>query len=451
MTKALVISAPSSGAGKTSVTLGLLAALARRGVEVAPFKAGPDFIDPGLHTLVCGVKSHNLDSWMLPPQANREIFARHAQGAQVAVVEGGMGLFDGFSGAGGPGSAAHVAKLLGLPVLLVADARGMAASMAALVQGFARFDPQLPFVGVVCNRVGGRGHRSILTQALDQAGVPLLGLLRREADIALPSRHLGLVTAQDLNAAPDWPHRLADWLESGLDLDALLAALPDIPLSAPPEGAAVPVRAVRLGVAWDRAFCFLYDENLRLLRAAGAELVFFSPLKDEALPPNLDGLYLPGGYPELHAEALTGNSRLRREIRGFCASGRPVYAECGGFMYLMQALWDRQGRKWPMVGVFPFQARLGQGFAALGYREARFTAATPLGPVGTTARGHEFHYSSLMAPERPAGVYALSGRNGLLDASDGFASGNVLAAYTHLHFASNPRLAQAFVRAMAAS
>ena len=483
MTKSLLISGTHSGCGKTSLTLGLLAALTRRGLACAPFKTGPDFIDPGLHALACGKTSHNLDSWMLPEAANRGIFARYAAGADLAVVEGAMGLYDGASATDERGSAAHMAKMLGIPVVLVLDASGMARSAAALASGYVRFDAGLTVAGVVCNRTGGPGHREILREAIEGVGIRVLGCLPKAPELAMPSRHLGLVTAQDLgqdlpqalDGRPDWIERLADWVEAGIDLDALLAALPDgepIPvdedvhasgattaaLTGPVEARppvtprgippVVPGTRVRLGVARDRAFCFAYAENLRLLEAAGAEVVFFSPLTGAGLPPSLDGLYLPGGYPELHAETLSSNSSMLAALREFCASGRPVYAECGGFMALMQSVEDAEDRVWPMAGVFPCRARMGKRFSALGYREARFTADTPLGPAGTTARGHEFHYSSLEgAPGVPA-VYELSGRKGLIEAPEGFLAGNTLASYVHLHFASNPGVAGNFVAAM---
>jgi len=453
MTKALLVASTGSGRGKTSLTLGLLRALARRGLSVAPFKTGPDFIDPGLHALACGQASVNLDSWMLSDRTNRALFARRALGADVALIEGAMGLFDGLDGADERGSAAHMAKLVGAGVLLAADVSGMARSVAALVQGFARFDPHLRVIGVACNKVGGPGHREILTQALAGSGMPpLLGLLPRDPGLALPSRHLGLVTAEDLTETERLMDRLADWAESGLNLDALLAAAPVLSTKlladwgrepdAPPTGA-----PVRLGVARDRAFSFCYAENLPLLSRAGAEVVFFSPLEDAGLPPDLDGLYLPGGYPELHAARLAANAGMLGGLRAFCASGRPVYAECGGFMLLMEGLEDPDGAYHPMAGVFPFRARMGRCFAALGYREARLAASTPLGPAGTVARGHEFHYSFFEEAPGP-GVYARTGRAGPLEAPDGFLVGQTLGAYTHLHFASNPDLADNFVAAM---
>jgi len=447
MTKSLLVSGTHSGCGKTSLTLGLLAAFTRRGLRVAPFKTGPDFIDPGLHALACGQTSHNLDSWMFPEDVNRALFVRHASQSDVAVLEGAMGLFDGASGLDEQGSAAHMAKFLKIPVVLVIDASGMARSAAALAHGFAEFDPDLNLAGVVFNRVGGPGHRAILTEAMDAVDIVVLGFLPKDPELAIPSRHLGLVTAQDLGERPQWMERLADWVEAALDLDHLLKVLPEAALEVPKIQAVSKAR-VRLGVARDRAFCFAYEENLRLLAAAGMDLVFFSPLAHARLPQEIDGLYLPGGYPELHARALSENYGMLGDLHDFCLSGRPVYAECGGFMALMESIEDKEGRIWPMAGVFPCKARMGERFAALGYREVRFTGTTPLGPATTAVRGHEFHYSHLVSvPDVPA-VYDLKGRAGRLEVPEGFLRGNTLGSYVHLHFASNPAVAANFVEAM---
>lgn len=454
--KGLVLAGTHSGCGKTSLTLGLLRALARRGLCVQPFKAGPDFIDPGLHRAACGPSgraSHNLDTWMLPEAALRALFARHARSAQVCVVEGVMGLFDGRGATaekgGEEGSTAHLAKLLGLPVILVVDAASQARSVAALVQGFAHFDPDLPLAGVILNRVGSDSHEDLLRRALEPVGVPVLGCLRRDAGVALPSRHLGLVTAGDMSALDATLDALADLVERGLDLPALLAALPEVSLPAPePEIAAPPLGGnVRIGLARDRAFCFVYEENLRLLAAAGAQIAPFSPLADGALPPDLDGLILPGGYPELAAEALSANAAMRAAVRDFCRSGRPVWAECGGFMYLLEGLVDGEGRSWPMCGAIPGRAAMGRTRAALGYRTARTLAPGPLGPAGTELRGHEFHYSRAegLQGERAWSLEASSGAV----SSDGWASGGILGGYFHAHLASNPKAAANFVRACA--
>ena len=395
--RGLVIAGTQSGVGKTTVTLGLIAALRRRGLAVQPFKVGPDFIDPGHHTRAAGRVSRNLDGWMLSRDDNLALFRRHAGQAQVAVVEGVMGLFDGYDGLSEAGSTAQMAKWLGLPVLLVVDARAMARSAAALVHGFASFDPDLTLAGVVFNRIGGAAHLHYLEQALSQlAGVKCLGGLPREAHLTIPERHLGLTTAEDHPLEEEHLEHLADFLEDHLDLDGLLASLPVLAIS--PEAPPPPVApTVRLGVARDRAFCFYYPENLELLARFGAELVPFSPLTAPQLPENLHGLYLGGGYPELFAAQLAANEGLKRDLREQAAAGLPVYAECGGLMYLSQEIQDLEGRHYPMAGVLPLKVRMLKRFRALGYREITLTAAGLLGPAGTRARGHEFHYSEIAA------------------------------------------------------
>ncbi|MCJ2165875.1 MULTISPECIES: cobyrinate a,c-diamide synthase [unclassified Pseudodesulfovibrio] len=449
--KAIVMAGTHSGCGKTSISLGLMASLARRGMKVQPFKCGPDFIDPGHHSLACAVDgkpvpSHNLDGWMLDEVTNLDIFNRYAAGCDVAVIEGVMGLFDGISGTEDHGSTGQMAKILGLPVILVVDARSMARSAAALVAGYADFDPQVNIAGVIFNRVGSPSHAELLREAMTLVpDVPVLGCLGRDEEIVTPSRHLGLVTPD--REGPDMARyqRLADWVETGLDPDHLLETLPEI--EAVPLFEPVPkLSRVTIGLARDNAFCFYYEENLRLLRGAGAKLVEFSPLADTHLPEHLDGLYLGGGYPELYAFELGQNTRLRREIKEFCESGRPVYAECGGFMFLMNDIITGRGR-YAMAGAFPIRAEMSDKFRALGYREITTQADTVLGPAGIMARGHEFHYSSIKDNEGLQSVYAMTGRKGRIDAQEGFQMGNVLGSYVHLHFGSRPEMAQSFVRA----
>ena len=353
-TRGLVIAGTQSGVGKTTLTLGLLYALARRGLTVQPFKVGPDFIDPGHHTRAAGRVCRNLDGWMLSREANLALFRRQARGADVAVVEGVMGLFDGYDGASEAGSTAQMAKWLGLPVLLVVDARAMARSAAALVHGFASFDPALSLAGVVFNRIGSPAHLEYLQQALTSLpGVRCFGGLPRDQELAIPERHLGLATAEDHPLDDSYLARLADRLEAHLDLPGLLAALPPLTLPEEPAQAASPP-LVRLGVARDRAFCFYYPENLELLASFGAELVPFSPLEDRELPAGLDGIYLGGGYPELYAGQLAANEPLRQALKAGAAGGLPIYAECGGLMYLAREIRDLEGRVHPMAGVFPF-------------------------------------------------------------------------------------------------
>ena len=441
-----MIAGTQSGVGKTTVTLGLLYALRRRGLTVQPFKVGPDFIDPGHHAQAAGRVCRNLDGWMLSRDDNLAIFRRHAAQAQVAVVEGVMGLFDGYDGVSEAGSTAQMAKWLGLPVLLVVDARAMARSAAALVHGFASFDPDLTLAGVVFNRIGGAGHLHYLEQALSQLhGVKCLGGLPREAKLAIPERHLGLTTAEDHPLEAEHLERLADFMEAHLDLDGLLAALPvlEIPPEAPLEVAAP---TVRLGVARDRAFCFYYPENLELLARFGAELVPFSPLTDRELPAK-PPRPLPGRrLPRTFCRPFVGQRGLKRQIAQQAAAGLPIYAECGGLMYLSREIQDLEGRRHAMAGVLPLQVRMLKRLKALGYREITLMADGLLGPAGTRARGHEFHYSEIAAEtgDLPR-LYHLTARQGTETPPEGYYRKNVLASYVHLHFGSNPEVARQLV------
>ncbi|MGA7577905.1 MAG: cobyrinate a,c-diamide synthase [Desulfobaccales bacterium] len=446
--RGLVIAGTQSGVGKTTVTLGLLSALRRRNLTVQPFKVGPDFIDPGHHGRAACRCSHSLDGWMLSREANLTLFRRHAAQAQVAVVEGVMGLFDGYDGASEAGSTAQMAKWLGLPALLVVDARAMARSAAALVQGFAAFDPELALAGVVFNRVGGAGHWQYLQEAMEQVpDVKCLGGLPREPDITIPERHLGLVTSEDHPLGEEYLERLAAWVEDHLDLDRLLASLPLLPQppAAPPASPQPP--RVRLGVARDRAFCFYYPENLEWLEHFGAELVPFSLLTDRQLPAGLHGLYLGGGYPELFAGQLAANEGIKRQLVEAAAGGLPIYAECGGLMYLSREIRDLEGQSHPMAGLLPFRVRMLPRLKTLGYREVTLRTAGLLGPAGTKARGHEFHYSEIEAETGDVPrLYQIAGRQGGAPPPEGYCLGNVLASYVHLHFSSNPEVARHLVQ-----
>jgi cobyrinic acid a,c-diamide synthase len=445
-TRGLVIAGTQSGVGKTTITLGLIAALARRGLSVQPFKVGPDFIDPGHHSRAAGRVCRNLDGWMLSRETNEALFRRQARQADVAVVEGVMGLFDGYDGASEAGSTAQMAKWLGLPVLLVVDARAMARSAAALVHGFAGFDPDLSLAGVIFNRIGSAGHLEYLEQALASLqDVRCFGGLPRDPELAIPERHLGLATAEDHPLEEVYLHYLAEWLEAHLDLDGLLQALSPLALPEEPAPEAGPP-AVRLGVARDRAFCFYYPENLELLAQRGAELVPFSPLEDRELPAHLDGIYLGGGYPELYAEQLAGNVGLKQALQKSAAGGLPIYAECGGLMYLARDIRDLEGRTFRMAGVFPFSVQMLPRLKALGYREVTLTAAGLPGPPGTRARGHEFHYSEIVGqPDGVPCLYRLTPRQGGEAVNEGYRANNVLASYVHLHFGSNPEVARHLV------
>jgi len=360
-----------------------------------------------------------------------------------------MGLFDGCDGKSEAGSTAQMAKWLRLPVILVVDARSMARSAAALIYGFEHFDQDLDFAGAVFNRIGSPSHLRYLKEAMaGTVKMPCLGGLPRESGLALPERHLGLVTSEDNPLSSEYVERLADLVEKSIDLETISARLGDIPEKEvekhPSSGKRYPVR---IGVAKDEAFSFYYQDNLEILESFGAELVFFSPLRDERLPGGITGLYLGGGYPELFARRLSGNVSLRGEIRGLAEKGFPIYAECGGFMFLCQGIQDTEGSFYPMAGVYPFTVRMLSRLKSLGYREVTLAASCPLGSSGRTIRGHEFHYSEMI--EEPAGVqftYTIANRAGRDAHREGFLVNNTLGSYVHLHFGSNPAVAENFVR-----
>jgi cobyrinic acid a,c-diamide synthase len=445
--RAIVVAGPASGVGKTTIALGLMAACRRRGLTVQPFKCGPDFIDPGHHTRVCNRPSRNLDGWMLSGETNRALFETHARSADIAIVEGVMGLFDGARNSG-EGSTAAMAKQLGLPVLLVVDASRMAASAAALVRGFETFDAGVRVAGVIFNQVGSAGHYGLLRDALEQAGcAPAVGYVPKDASFHIPERHLGLHTAQEDVLSTAALDHLSLVIEQSIELDRVLniAAL---------DGASVPAaqspavgETVRIAVARDRAFCFYYEDNLDALRAVGAEIVEFSPLTDRALPEETDALYIGGGYPELYAAELSANQSMRDAIARFATSGGPTYAECGGLMYLGRYLRWPDGAKVSLVGALPFGTVMTERLVRFGYTDVSFTADCLLGRAGGTARGHSFHYSTIDGvPDAPCAYRVRSTLSGT-ESTEGYMVGSVLASYVHLHFLSMPDMGAHFVRA----
>lgn len=446
----LVIAGTASGVGKTTVTLALLAALKARGRQVQSFKAGPDFIDPGHHTAVTGRPSRNLDGWMLGVDRNREIFARAAADADLSIIEGMMGLFDGSSPVNEIGSTAELAKQLDAPVLLVIDGSAMARSAAAMASGYATFDPALRVTGVLFNRVGSEGHYRLLKDAVEASTeLAVVGYLRPDAAVTVADRHLGLVTAMEQGPAELYS-RLGTMAVETVNLDlveALAKSAGDrLSVSEPSAVAGGRERPIRIGVAYDQAFCFYYQDNLDLLEAAGAELVRFSPLNDRMLP-DVEMLYLGGGYPELYAGTLAINSPMRQAIRAFAERGGTIYAECGGMMYLTEAIRDFEGLSHEMVGLFPAEAVMKKPGLTLGYRTVAVSQVGILGNVGVIARGHEFHYSVLVPRGALDYACSLTDAQGLSKGQDGLVLGNVLALYTHLHFASQPAIATALVTA----
>ncbi|MFJ7778188.1 cobyrinate a,c-diamide synthase [Streptomyces yangpuensis] len=458
----LVVAAPSSGSGKTTVATGLMAAFAERGLAVSPHKAGPDYIDPGYHALATGRPGRNLDAFMCGPELVAPLFAHGAAGCDLAVVEGVMGLYDGAAGRGELASTAQVAKLLRAPVVLVVDASSQSRSVAALVHGFASFDPQVRLGGVILNKVGSDRHEVMLREALEEAGMPVLGVLRRAPQVATPSRHLGLVPVAERHTdALAAVAALAEQVRAGCDLDALMALArtapplscdPWSPHAAPPgleaagtgrspgRGGAPHGRPV-VAVAGGAAFTFSYAEHAELLTAAGAEVVTFDPLRDEALPEGTAGLVIGGGFPEVYAPELSANEALRGAVAAFAAAGGPVAAECAGLLYLARSL---DGK--PMCGVLDADARMSERLT-LGYREAVAVSDSSLAAAGTRLRGHEFHRTVI---EPGAGAAPAWGFTHPERRVEGFVRQGVHASYLHTHWAAEPSVARRFTEAAAA-
>jgi cobyrinic acid a,c-diamide synthase len=442
----VVVAGTSSGAGKTSIACGLIGALRRTGLVVQGFKVGPDYIDPSYHALASGRPGRNLDAFLSGPELIAPLALHGTDGADIAVVEGVMGMFDGASGRGELASTAHVAKLLRAPVILVVDASAMARSAAAIVHGYMTFDPDVEVAGVVYNKVGSDHHEELLREATAPLGIPVLGALRRDDRVAAPERHLGLVPAEEredrtrvaLDALTDAAARSIDLP----DVERLARAAPPLdtaPWSPEPDGQPT---ATRIAIARGPAFSFHYTENLELLSAAGAELVPFDPLRDEALPDDAGALVLAGGFPEIFGEELTANAPLRAQVHDFAATGRPLLAECGGLLYLCA---DLDGHA--MCGVLPARGRMA-GRLTLGYREATAATATPWLDQGARLRGHEFHYSAvepIRAGASPAWSLTARGRT----VNEGLVAGGVQASYLHTHWAAHPEIARGFARAAA--
>lgn len=449
----LVIAGTSSGVGKTSLTLGLTAALCRRGLKVQTFKVGPDFLDPTWLALASGRPCINLDGWMCGEDYVRERFAKVTADADIAIVEGVMGLFDGADPAGASGSTAEIARWLDAPVLLVVNSHGMARSLAALVKGYAEFDPDLHLAGVIANRCGSERHASWLSEALAASGMPpLVGSVMRDSLPPLPSRHLGLVTADRQNLSASALADLADAVEQQLDLTRILSLAERIPqkptVSAPNTAPLADTQGVRIGLAFDEAFHFYYPDNLQALEETGATLVRFSPLRDRILPDGLDALILGGGYPEEYAADLEANRDMRRSVAAFASAGNPVYAECGGLMYLSGGIELRNGVQHKMVGALPFATRMLTTRKRLGYTEVRQLQKGPFGDAGTCLRGHEFHYSEIIdqtSTSAENAAWQIRYRRSGTPVMEGYQRGNLFASYVHVHFASRPGAAEAFV------
>jgi cobyrinic acid a,c-diamide synthase len=446
---ALVIAGTHSGSGKTTVALAVMAELVRRGMKVQGFKVGPDFIDPGHHSRITGRSARNLDTYLMSPEALARSYCRASQGADVSIIEGAMGLFDGRGPLDEAGSTADLARLWDLPVVLVIDAKGFTRSVAPLVQGFTEFDPRVRIAAVVANRVGSRRHfTEYLAPSLRAMAsrVAAAGYLDRDERLIVPSRHLGLLTAEEFDPGEGFLDALADAAVARLDIDLLLSlaspprmALADVTVLVPSESPRVIVALAR-----DPAFCFYYEDNLDLLRELGAELLPFSPLRDSALPEAAELVYLGGGYPEVFAERLESNHAMRASIARYQASGGAIYAECGGLMACCRSIRDTAGAEHSLWDLIPATVVMHKRFAALGYVRVIAGRESPLGPEGTTILGHEFHYSTL-EPEAPLTYTTTLHHEGQSPQPDGIRVGGLVAGYAHLHFGWNPEAAQSLL------
>ena len=462
MTPTVVIAGVRSGVGKTTIATGIMGALTRRGYAVQPFKAGPDYIDPSYHQVACGVPSRNLDTWLLPHATVLELYRKASAKRQISVVEGVMGLFDGHSSLDEEGSTAQLAKLIGAPVILVADASAVARSVAAEVLGYQQFDPDLNVAGVILNGIASERHLEFCQPQIEATtGLPVLGYLPRRAEFEQPERHLGLIPTVEGTVASQWYDALIAQIEETIDVDRIAelagkvappspSAHPELAEGHPPQVYPLepqPKRAV-IAVAQDKAFNFYYQDSLDLLEAWGAEIVPFSPIDGDKLPDGVGGVYLGGGFPEMFAAELSANRPMLDSIRQAAERGIPIYGECGGLMYLGRSLTGFDDVAYPMAGLLPAASAMSQSRLSLGYREVEACGDGPLLSAGQRVRGHEFHWSTL---EQPPGdeeaVYRVVNQGGR---PDGFRAGSVWASYVHVHLGSAPGLALRFVETCAA-
>ncbi|KTB48536.1 hydrogenobyrinic acid a,c-diamide synthase (glutamine-hydrolysing)/cobyrinate a,c-diamide synthase [Dehalogenimonas alkenigignens] len=446
-----VIAGTSSGVGKTTISTGLTYALHRRGLNVQPFKCGPDYIDPGYLTRAAGLPCHNLDSWMLPEANLKELFAYFNRETDIAVVEGVMGLYDGHRKSGGGGSTAKIANIIEAPVLLILNIAKMSESAAAMALGYSTYDPGVHVSGVILNQVGSPSHlRSAKSAIEERTGLPVVGYLPKAPNLVLPERHLGLVPVAERDNESNFLDELGDLIEEHIDLDLLIGLArqaPDFALMSEPFlfPATPQLRRCRIAVARDAAFNFYYEANIELLKAWGADIAEFSPIADAGLPIGTDGVYIGGGFPEVFLSELEKNLSMKHSLRDAVAAGMPVYAECGGLMYLSGGIADFKGNRYDMVGLLPGCCEMQSKLQRLGYTIASVVKNSPLAEKGQEVRGHLFHWSRLDAPDVKSAAYRIIEPE---TQAEGFCLGpnnNLLASYLHLHFGSDSRLAKRFV------
>lgn len=442
-----MIAGTHSGVGKTLITMGLTAAFKEKGLRVQVFKVGPDYIDPSHHRVVSGRPCRNLDSWMLDESALLKVFEKGSQDADLCLIEGVMGLFDGHSANSDQGSSAEIAKLLNVPILLVLDASGLARSAAAVVQGYTNFDPKLKFAGVFLNNVGSEKHAAILKEAIESnTAIPVLGFLPKEKVLHIPERHLGLVPAQE-KSFEEVIETLKKLLFRYCDISSLQSHAERGTEKSPSTQYPAPsTLKVRIAYAWDEAFHFYYQDNLDFLEELGAELVPFSPIRDPQLPEGIHALYFGGGFPEVFARQLESNRSMMNSIRSASSSGIPIYAECGGLMYLSEGITDLEGNFYPMTGVIPGKVEMADRLQNFGYQQAQLTQDCWAGRADVVFRAHEFHYST-WSGERISPVHRVQGKNGAGDRTEGYLNSHILASYLHLHFLAVPERAERLVEA----
>ncbi len=444
----IVIAGTDSGVGKTTITIGLMAALKKKGLVVQGFKCGPDYIDPTYHTAVTKRTSRNLDSWMLNEEIVKGILKNGSIGADISIIEGVMGFYDGKDPRSDKGSTADISVVTNSPVILVVNCASMARSAAAIVKGFQCLSEEVNVVGVIANRVGSEGHFQLVKTAIEQeCQVPVIGYLQREIDIEIPERHLGLIPSIERGELDGFFDRLGDLILETINIEHLLELSKTDPLEMDDTLSLFQKKAettCRIAVAKDAAFNFYYQENLELLEAHGAELIYFSPLAGEVLPANVDGLYLGGGFPEEFVDNLAKENEVKESIKVAIEAGMPTLAECGGFMYLTEAIVTTNQKEYEMVGIIPGKVEMQTKLAALGYREISGKDGNFLLLNGIKAKGHEFHYSTFHSKKEIPFAYETKGMRGVT--SEGYMALNLVAGYTHFHFASCPQMVENWIQ-----
>ena len=441
----IVLAGVSSGVGKTTIVTGLTGLLHRQGLSVQPFKVGPDYIDPGFHAKAAGRDSYNLDTWLVPEERLAFTFASLSKGADLSIIEGVMGLYDG--GSKGVSSTAEIAKLLQAPVVLIINCQSIGTSAAAIALGYKSYDPEVCFAGVILNKLGSDKHEAMIRDAMKEIGIPVLGALHRDQELKTPERHLGLTPVTEIETK-DLIRHMEDDAEKALSLSSLLQAAQSAPdLEIPEESLQEEIHPVRIGVARDPAFTFYYPTSLSALEKRGAELVPFSPIHDREIP-DVDGLVFGGGFPEMFLTELSQNHTMIESIQAAAKQGLPVYAECGGLMYLCREITGFNGERYPMAGLVPAVCRMEKTLQRVGYVTASPLRKSICSVPGETLRGHEFHFSTLL-PDREdfPWAYELRGTRQKEAHKEGYAAGSVIASYLHMNFDGNPEAARHFIQA----